>query len=170
MITFTSPGIGTILAMDIEVIRSARRKKTVQARIIDGKLRVSIPDRFSAQEESHWVKVMSERLARKLDTVERDLPVRAAQLARRHRLPEPTSIVWSERQTTLWGSCTSTTGAIRISTLVAAYPDWVLDYVIVHELAHLKEANHSPAFWSLVNRYPFSEKAQGYLTAKSDGL
>lgn len=170
MTAFTSRWIGTIHPMDIEVIRSARRKKTVQARIVDGKLRVQIPDRFSAQEESHWVKVMSERLARKLDTVDRDLPARAARLARRHRLPEPASIVWSERQTTLWGSCTSTTGAIRISTLVAAYPDWVLDYVIVHELAHLEEANHSPAFWSLVSRYRFSEKAQGYLTAKSDGL
>ena len=66
-----------------------------------------------------------------------------------------------------WGSCTPATGEIRIATAVRGFPPWVLDYVIVHELAHLEEANHSPRFWKLVGRYPRAERARGYLIAKS---
>ena len=42
-------------------------------------------------------------------------------------------------------------------------PDWVLDYVLVHELAHLVVPGHGPQFWSLVDRYPRTERARGYL-------
>lgn len=62
-----------------------------------------------------------------------------------------------------YGSCTSATGTIRISHRVATLPAWVRDYIIVHELAHLQEANHGPRFWKLVNRYPRVERARGYL-------
>ncbi len=64
-----------------------------------------------------------------------------------------------------YGSCTSATATIRISHRMAAVPTWVRDYVIVHELAHLLEANHGARFWKLVNRYPKTERARGYLIA-----
>jgi predicted metal-dependent hydrolase len=54
---------------------------------------------------------------------------------------------------------------IRISSRAAALPSWVLDYLLVHELAHLEVAGHGPHFWRLVNRYPLTERARGYLMA-----
>jgi hypothetical protein len=64
-----------------------------------------------------------------------------------------------------FGSCSPSQGTIRISHRVAAMPAWVRDYVIVHELAHLVEPNHSRAFWDVVNRYTKTERARGYLIA-----
>jgi len=64
---------------------------------------------------------------------------------------------------TRWGSATPADGSVRISERLRETPSWVLDYVLVHELAHLVEPGHTPAFWSLVRRYPRSERAIGYL-------
>jgi len=154
--------------MKVEVRRSSRRRKTVQARMIDGVLQVAIPDRMTTAEEAHWVEVMQAKFSRARDAATVDLAARAAGLATAHELATPQDIVWSERQKTLWGSCTPAEGRVRISTRVAAFPDWVLDYVIVHELAHLEVTDHGPAFWEIVARYPLAERARGYLLAKSD--
>ena len=155
--------------MKTEVIRSARRTKTVQARMVDGVLRVSIPATMTAAEESHWVEVMRGRIERTQQSRTIDLEGRAHRLARQLGLPAPAEIVFSNRQSARWGSCTPTTGRIRISNRIAGFPGWVVDYVIVHELAHLAEPNHSPAFWDLVNRYDKAERARGYLEAKAEG-
>ena len=155
--------------MRVEVIRSERRRKTVEARLVDGVLRVAIPARMTVDEEARWVRTMRERFDRRRSTTAIDLGARAARLARRHRLPEPASIAWSDRQRQRWGSCTVETGAVRISSRLASCPDWVLDYVITHELAHLVVSRHTDEFWALVNRYPLAERARGYLIAKGEG-
>ncbi|MBT8166642.1 MAG: M48 family metallopeptidase [Acidimicrobiia bacterium] len=154
--------------MRVEVNRSPRRHKTVQARLVDGTLRVAIPASMTKDEEAHWVEVMSARFTRHADTSEIDLDAKAATLAARFELPEPTEISWSSRQNTRWGSCSVDTGRIRISDRLAGFPDWVIDYVVVHELAHLLEAGHNEQFWELVNRYPLAERARGYLLAQAD--
>jgi predicted metal-dependent hydrolase len=46
-------------------------------------------------------------------------------------------------------------------------PPWVLDYVLLHELAHLLEPGHGPAFWALLESYPRTERARGYLEGLS---
>ena len=54
---------------------------------------------------------------------------------------------------TRWGSCNHRTRHLNFNLKLALFDDEVLDYVIVHELAHIREANHSPAFWAIVARY-----------------
>jgi predicted metal-dependent hydrolase len=152
--------------VEVEVVRSARRRKTVQAWEVGDRLRVSIPARMSSAEEQHWVAEMVRRFERKRSSRHIDLRTRTAALARRHELPHPRSVAWSDRQRSLWGSCTPGDRSIRISSQLAGEPAWVLDYVIVHELAHLAEPGHGPEFWALVNRYARAERARGWLMAK----
>ena len=152
--------------MKTQVVRSARRKKTVDAQVVDGVLRIAIPASMSSTEEQHWVRLMRGRIERKMSCADVDLPARAQSLADSLGLPRPAEIVFSDRQKQRWGSCSPADARIRISTRVVRFPPWVLDYVIVHELAHLEELNHAPAFWDLVNRYPLAERARGFLIAK----
>ncbi len=154
--------------LQVEVVRSARRRKTVQASIVDGVLRVAIPAHLSVAEEERWVRELRARVLRKRSTAGVDLCARAARLAERHGLPAPAGIEWSGRQQSRWGSCTVGSGRIRISSRLAESPRWVLDYVIVHELAHLAVPGHTAEFWALVNRYPLTERARGYLIAKDE--
>ncbi|MGH8897095.1 MAG: M48 metallopeptidase family protein [Egibacteraceae bacterium] len=152
--------------MEVEVIRSARRQKTVEARQVGERLRISIPATMTRAEETRWIEEMTRRFERRSQVEPINLAERAGALARQYGLPAPVSIRWAENQRKRWGSCTTGSGAVRISTALASCPRWVLDYVIVHELAHLVEPNHRPAFWALVARYPHAERARGYLIAK----
>lgn len=157
--------------MKVQVTRSARRRKTVQARLVGDTLHISIPARLSKDEEARWVEEMVHRLERRHGTARprssEDLVQRAGQLSARYGLPRPSSIRWVNNQNSRWGSCTPADGSIRISRKLAAEPAWVLDYVIVHELAHLEVPGHGPAFWRLVERYPKCERAKGFLLARA---
>lgn len=153
----------------VEIVRSARRRRTVASEVRDGALVVWVPAWMSAGEVETWVDTMSRRHRRRRSTERVDLGTRARRLARAHDLPMPASITWSERMERRWGSCSPAERTIRVSAALAGFPDWVLDYVIVHELAHLAVAGHGPDFWALVERYPRSERAIGFLIAKSDG-
>jgi predicted metal-dependent hydrolase len=149
----------------VEVVRSRRRRRTVQAHEVHGVVRVLIPESFTKAEEEHWVEVMVARLRRKTSADGIDLAERATKLAKRYRLPVPASIQWADNQASRWGSCAPPDGAIRISNRLATFPPWVLDYVIVHELAHLVELHHNSAFRALVARFPKAERAEGFLIA-----
>jgi predicted metal-dependent hydrolase len=160
---------GTLRPVNVEVIRSPRRRKTVQARRVNGVVRVTIPATMTRAEEERWVAEMLRRLERSTGVDGVDLEERAAKLADRYELPRPTSIRWVDNQELRWGSCTPVDGSIRISSKLLAEPAWVLDYVIVHELAHLVVPGHSRTFWGLVDRYPRAERARGWLMARAAG-
>jgi predicted metal-dependent hydrolase len=151
----------------VEVTRSKKRRKTVGAHLAGDVLRIAIPSWMSKAEEAHWVREMSGRFQRKMSADRLRLAERAATLARRHDLRRPVAIRWADDMRSRWGSCTPSAGTIRIATRLAPFPDWVVDYVIVHELAHLEVLGHSDEFWRLVYRYPKAERAIGYLIAKS---
>jgi predicted metal-dependent hydrolase len=151
----------------VEVIRSKKRRRSISAQMVGDVLRVSIPSWMSVAEEQSSVADMVRRFRRRLATHDIDLTDRAARLARTFSLRTPASIAWADNLTSVWGLCTPSRSDIRISTRLVGFPTWVLDYVIVHELAHLHVPGHGPDFWTIVNRYPKSERAIGYLIAKS---
>lgn len=140
----------------------------MQAALRDGRIKVMVPDGLDAAEEREFVEQMATRIKRRATSAEVDLVERARQLARRYDLPMPREIVWSDRQMVRWGSCSPETGRIRVSDRLAAMPPWVLDSVLVHEMAHLEVAGHGPQFQALVDRYELAERAKGYLIAKSE--
>jgi predicted metal-dependent hydrolase len=145
--------------MQVRVTRSDRRKKTVQARLIGDVLHVAVPAGISREEEDGWVARMVARFEEPAAKI--DLMRRARRLAERHDLEVPESIRWVTNQSTRWGSCTPERRTIRISTRAARFPPWVLDHLIIHELAHLSVPGHGAASggWSIVTRAPSAPKA-----------
>jgi predicted metal-dependent hydrolase len=155
--------------LPVRVIRSAKRRRTVHAEVVGDEIVVRVPARMSKADEARYVAELVGRLEKREQRGAIDLDARTRDLARRYDLPLPASIRFVDNQHSRWGSCTIDSGDIRVSSRLAEFPPWVLDYVIVHELAHLLVADHSPAFHALVDRYPKAERARGYLTAKADG-
>lgn len=160
------------MVRSVEVRRSARRRRTVAARLEAGTLIVYLPERMSKAEEAMWI----DKMRRRLEARERrgrlnsegDLERRAQEMNRRYfdgRLRWK-SLVYVTNQRDRYGSCTIEDATIRLSDSLAGMPAWVRDYVIVHELAHLVVPDHSRAFWDLVERYPLTERARGFLVAK----
>ncbi|TMF50822.1 MAG: M48 family metallopeptidase [Chloroflexi bacterium] len=153
----------------VRVITSRKRRRTVAARLRSGVLELLVPASMTHAERDHWAEVMSRRLQRR---AERSRPSDERLLERARRLNQRhfegklrwRSIGFSDMER-LWGSCTFTDGAIRIARRAASLPDWVLDYLLVHELAHLVHSDHGSAFHELENRYPLTERAKGYLLA-----
>ena len=156
---------------DVQVVRSARRKRTVSARLVGKRLEVRIPATMSAVEEREVIERFVRRLraqAKQRDSLDSDaLARRAEALNQRYFDGELrfASVRYVTNQRRRFGSCSVNTGRIRIADRVAKLPTWVRDYVLMHELAHLIQPNHSPAFWRIVNRYPLTERARGYLMA-----
>lgn len=160
------------MAADVEVRRSRRRRRTVSAYRDGGRTIVLIPARFTRSEEAEWVAAMVKRLEaqdRKRRPSDTALAARARELSQRYLggHARPTSVAWVSNQNSRWGSCTPMDGTIRISSRVRGMPSWVLDYVLLHELAHLIEPRHGTAFWALLESYPRTERARGYLEGVS---
>ena len=166
-----APGYGCRVAVQVEVKRSARRRRTVSAYRDGDRIVVMIPGRFTRAEEAEWVAKMVARLdtgtrarTRRSGT-DTALARRAADLSARYLdgKARPASVRWVPVMRTRWASCTPVDRTIRLSERLREMPTWVQDYVLVHELAHLIEPGHTPRFWALVDRYPRTERARGYL-------
>jgi predicted metal-dependent hydrolase len=154
----------------VEVRRSTRRRRTVSAYRDGERVVVLIPAQFTGAEEREWVDRMVARLAarERREHTDEALFERAVRLAERYlgehpQAAAPASVRWVRNQNGRWGSCTPADRSIRISERIQSFPDWVVDYVLLHELAHLVVANHNAQFWALVARYPRAERARGYL-------
>jgi predicted metal-dependent hydrolase len=162
----------TTESLRVEVRRSRRRTRTISAYREKDAIVVLIPARLSAAEEQEWVTTMVERVTkaeRRRRRSDDDLVGRAAALSRQYLegLATPASVRWVDNQRTRWGSCTPADRTIRISDRVRTMPPYVVDYVVLHELAHLLVHGHGAEFWEWVNRYPLTERARGFLDGVS---
>ena len=156
--------------LEIKIIRSPRRRKTIQARKVRNGIEILAPAAMSDKELQPHIENLLARIRRRdarKALSDSDLEERAHLLNRTffQGTLRWQWIRWVDNQHKRHGSCCSAAGTIRIASRLAGMPRFVLDYVLMHELAHLIEPNHGPRFWNLVNRYPKTERARGYLMA-----
>ena len=165
----------------VEVRRSPRRKRTVTAYRDRDTIVVLIPQRMTKADEKIFVgdmvrKVLDREARSAAPRGDDELLARAIGLSERYlapalgHQPQPSAVSWVTNQQQRWGSCTPSTGVIRLSHRLQVMPSWVVDYVLVHELAHLAEPTHSSRFWRLVDRYPDAARARGYLEGYTAGI
>lgn len=157
---------------EVIVVRSTRRTRTVTADLVAGQLRLRVPMRLSGSQVQNHARAFRKRLTARTSAgadTDDELMERALRLAAQYfdAGVRPSSVTWSARQLRRWGSTTSTTKRIRLSSRLQTMPDWVVDSVLIHELAHLIEPGHGPRFQALVGRYPRTVEADAFLAGVS---
>lgn len=163
---------GGLVPAEIIVKRSRKRRKTIQGFVKDGVITVHVPLGLDPAEEKAQVDAIARRLERMIarkhekdDGYLRKLFEKFNREFFENRLVV-NSIRFVDNQNVINGSCTPAEKTIRISDRLLHMPPWVLNYVVIHEMAHLVYPDHSRAFWNIVNRYRYTERARGYLIAK----
>ena len=163
---------GESVPYKVRVVRSRNRLKTIGARLVNDIMVVYAPVTISNEKLDKFIDKFSKgfqkaRLKKELNSTH-DLKSVAENLNRLYfsgRL-NIKSIEYVTGQNKMFGVCDHRAGKIRISHHLARMPVWVRDYVIIHEMSHLIEPNHSKSFWDIVERYKLTERAKGYLMAK----
>jgi predicted metal-dependent hydrolase len=158
----------------LEIHRSPRRRRSASAQARGRAVVVRLPAGLARDEEERLIAGLLDKVTRRRQAEalggDVELQRRAEDLADTYLDGvRPASVRWSARMTHRYGSCTVATGEIRISDRLATAPRWVLDAVLIHELAHLVQPDHSPAFHTLVARYPQAERARGWLEGFTAG-
>lgn len=157
--------------MEVKIIRSHRRRRTVSARLVEDTLLVNAPLMLSQPRLDSIIsgfkvrfeeKKLKDELERKQDLCDIARRLNNKYFANQLKI---NSIEYVTGQTRKFGCCNYNSGNIRISHKVGLMPAWVRDYVVIHEMAHLIEPNHSKAFWQIVSRYRLAERARGFLLA-----
>ena len=156
--------------INTEIKRSKRRRSTVEAKFVKDKLYIYLPSSMNESDEKKWIGKMvkwGERYK-----IRKELNNNNKLLERSQKLNKKYfngsldfSIKFVTNQRNRFGSCTIRTRSIRISDKLVKMPQWIQDYVIIHELAHILYPNHSNKFWEKVNQYKYAERARGYLMA-----
>lgn len=160
---------------EIIIRRSARRRRTLSARMEGSSVLVMVPMGMRKADQDRQVmelvdKVTKSDARRRHHDSNDELTRRALRLCQKYLDPrvndtvEPASVRWVSNQNSRWGSCTPSTGQIRLSDRMIGFPDWVVDHVLAHELCHLVEGHHNRRFHELLAGFPNAKRAEGFLT------
>ncbi|NNN01903.1 MAG: M48 family metallopeptidase [Acidimicrobiaceae bacterium] len=159
---------------EVEIRASSRRKKTGTAHWSGSRIVVLIPARIRGKERAAFVDDLVGRLMvqRPQNSAgDASLEERAKVLAELYNDGVlPSSVRWVKNQQSRWASCSPATRDIRISSRLRQCPEWVIDAVLVHELAHLQEADHSPRFYEIAERHPRQTDSAHFLEGYALGL
>ncbi len=153
----------------VEVRRSTRRRRSVTAYREGGRTIVVVPHRMSRADIRPFVEDLLGRLAEREKRGRRtdsQLQSRAAYLSDRYLdgRAVPSSVRWVTNQRRRWGSCTPSDRTIRLSDRLAPMPEYVVDYVLLHELVHLLVPGHGPDFEAHLRGYPRLLEARAFLS------
>ena len=128
-------------------LTTTRSRRPISARLTDRHLVVALPDSAPSATCAE-IRQAIERFYRA--QAQDYLPKRVKELAGSHGFNY--ARVRIKNQKTRWGSCSAKRN-INLNMRLMMAPDAAIDYVIIHELCHLRELNHSPAFWAFVELY-----------------
>jgi Protein of unknown function DUF45 len=160
---------------EVEIRTSTRRRKTSEAKWMGDRIVVSLPAHLKGEAREKTIAWLVDRLVAKqplrVAAGDDDLMARALVLCARYKMRvQPSAVRWATNQTARWGSCSFHSREIRISHRLSSVPGWVLDSVLVHELAHLVHPDHSPAFHQLADRFSRHKEAGYFLAGYGLGL
>jgi hypothetical protein len=158
----------------VEIRASTRRKKTGTAHWSGSRIVVLIPARIKGRERTGFVDDLVERLMTQRpqnSTGDASLEDRAKELAERYNDGVvPSSVRWVKNQQARWASCSPASKEIRLSNRLRQCPAWVIDAVLVHELAHLQEVGHTPRFNEIADRFERQGESGLFLEGYALGL
>jgi hypothetical protein len=150
------------------VIRKERRRRSISAFRQGGVIEIHIPAKMSRRQEIEIIPEMISMVLRR-ESRSRKTDLQLFQMGVELMLEylpdvdvQPASINWrsmSER----WGSCTTVDRTIRISDRLVGAPIYVLNYIIFHELIHLKIPGHDQDFYNYLNRFTDQQKCEAFL-------
>ncbi len=158
--------------MEVKVIRSSNRKKTIQAKMVGDTLMVYLPLGIHREEERKIIERMKEKIEKKKQKKQINKDDYLIKKFNEFNIRyfqgklKVNSIEFVTNQKNVRGSCTPNKCTIRLSHRLLEMPKWVLDYVIMHEMTHLVHPDHSKDFWTKVGEYKYTERARGFLMAK----
>ena len=159
---------------EVEIHASTRRTKTGAAHWSGSRVIVQIPARLRGRDRDAFVDALVERVVRHRPqnaAGDAALEGRCRTLATMYTDGvTPSSVRWVSNQRARWASCSPATREIRVSSRLRQCPEWVIDAVLVHELAHLHEVDHSVAFHEIADRYPRQRDASIFLEGLALGL
>lgn len=163
----------TIEVDGVTVIKSPKRSRTVAWRYVDGRLVLRVPVRYTKKQIQEVLVLIKQQTEKRVTRPKADDAVLRREAEQLNKLYfngelKFQSIRYAEMETRR-GSCSTESATIRISTRLAAVPDWVRRAVIHHELCHLIEPNHGAAFHELEARYPLRPHASDYLKLMERG-